>query len=164
MKLFFYYLFHSAKNALKKLFKTWVLVFFVIMIGGGLILGATIGTLIKKSGVADDIDKPAEEQQAPEPSATPEELAEVRQVVELAAGGVILLVFVLNVLGADKKGADIFQPADVNLLFASPMKPQSVLLLVKLPISVRLRASATCHTDVLFSVTGHLIKTAMDRQ
>ena len=50
MKLFFYYLFHSAKNALKKLFKTWVLLFFVIMLGGGLILGATIGTLLKKSG------------------------------------------------------------------------------------------------------------------
>ena len=35
MRLFFYYVFHTAKNSLKKLFKTWVLVFLVICLAGG---------------------------------------------------------------------------------------------------------------------------------
>ena len=121
MKLFFYYAFHSAKNALKKLFKTWVLVFIVIMIAGGVLIGLVLGTALEKAGID---DPPGQEQAAP----PPEEEVPVMDIVELASGGVILLMFVLNVLGADKSGAEIFQPADVNLLFPSPMKPQSVLL------------------------------------
>ncbi len=121
MKLFFYYAFHSAKNALKKLLKTWVLVFIVIMIAGGVLIGLVLGTALEKAGID---DPPKQEQAAP----PPEEEVPIMDIVELASGGVILLMFVLNVLGADKSGAEIFQPADVNLLFPSPMKPQSVLL------------------------------------
>ena len=42
MKLFFYYALHSLKNQLKKLFKSWVLIFLVVCMAiGGLIgLGA----------------------------------------------------------------------------------------------------------------------------
>ena len=40
MRLFFYYAFHSFKNQLRKLFKTWVLIFLLacMLIGG--IIGA----------------------------------------------------------------------------------------------------------------------------
>ena len=38
MRLFLYYALHSVKNQLKKLFKTWVLIFIVVcMLIGGLI-------------------------------------------------------------------------------------------------------------------------------
>ena len=40
----------------------------------------------------------------------------------------MLAVFVFFALSADRNGSKIFLPADVNLLFASPMKPQSVLM------------------------------------
>lgn len=53
---------------------------------------------------------------------------EPMELVELVAGGVILAVFVFSAISADKNGSRIFQPADVNLLFASSMKPQSVLM------------------------------------
>ncbi|MBO4872112.1 MAG: hypothetical protein J5496_01705 [Lachnospiraceae bacterium] len=136
MKLFFYYVFHSAKNALKKLFKTWVLVFIVVMLAGGLLVGGTIGILLKNA-IPDGTEEPGLEQQDPdwqeEPGQEilPEDPAEevpVTDVLELAAGAVILIVFVIGILGADKSGAQIFQPADVTLLFSSPMKPQSVLM------------------------------------
>jgi len=126
MKLFFYYVFHSVKNGLKKLLKTWVLVFFLIMIGGGLILGGTIGTLIKTAENQAGTPQQAQEVK-PDPVPVPEEVP-VMDIIELAAGGIILLVFVMSILGADKGGAEIFQPADVTLLFPSPMSPQSVLL------------------------------------
>ena len=136
MKLFFYYVVHSAKNALKKLFKTWVLVFFAVMIVGGLLLGGTIGVLLKKS-LPDETEEPGIETEDPawqeDPGQEvmpddPEEEIPVMDVLELAAGGIILIVFVIGVFGADKSGAQIFQPADVTLLFSSPMKPQSVLM------------------------------------
>ena len=125
MKLFFYYVTHSAKNALKKLFKTWVLVFFVIIIGGGLLIGGTIGLLIRNAVPKDP--EPGIETELPD-TPVPEDEVPIMDVMELAAGGVVLLFFVFGVWGADKSGADIFQPADVTLLFSSPMKPQSVLL------------------------------------
>lgn len=128
MKLFFYYMFHSAKNALKKLFKTWILVFFAVMIVGGLLLGFTIGTFLKKAEDKLPQEDPAPQEQQETPPDDRPDPETVGQIIELAAGGIILLIFVLNVLGADKGGAEIFQPADVNILFASPMKPQSVLL------------------------------------
>jgi len=52
----------------------------------------------------------------------------VLQMAELIAGGVVLAVLLYEVLSADKNGSRIFQPADVNLLFAAPMQPQSVLM------------------------------------
>ena len=43
MKLFFYYAFHSVKNQIRKLFKSWVLIFLVVclVIGGLMGYGAS---------------------------------------------------------------------------------------------------------------------------
>ena len=49
-------------------------------------------------------------------------------IIELAAGGAIMALFFFEAISADKNGSKIFLPADVNLLFPSPMKPQSVLM------------------------------------
>ena len=132
MKLFFYYAFCSVKNQLRKLFKTWVAVFFAICILFGVIIG--LGAAALDNLASEEMPPEAEEdvlpdeELYPEEEMTAEEIAQMMQVIELIAGGVILLVFVLNSLSADKNGCAVFLQADVNLLFASPMKPQSVLL------------------------------------
>ncbi len=134
MRLFTYYAWHSFKNQIKKLFKTWVLIFFVVcfLIGG--IIGA-MGSMLDDATEPVDPDYsqtqppeaeiPPEEELPPELELSPEEAT---AITELIAGGIILAMFVFMSMGADKNGSKIFLPADVNLLFASPMKPQSVLL------------------------------------
>ena len=127
MKLFFYYVTHSVLNSLKKLFKTWVLVFIVIMLLGGLLVGGVIGLILSRA-IPDDPEPGIETQIPEETEPDPAEEVPVMDILELGAGAVILLLFVTGVWSADRSGADIFQPADVTLLFSSPMKPQSVLL------------------------------------
>ena len=142
MKLFFYYVLHTAKNSIKKLFKSWVLAFVAICLVGGMFIGLLVG------GIASHLEKQAGEnepgQEQTDPSwsedetdpeeegkfdpKSPEGHAQVLTIAELIAGGVILLIFVLMTLSADKSGGQIFLPADVNLLFPSPMKPQTALL------------------------------------
>ena len=39
MKLFFYYAFCSVKNQLRKLFKTWVAIFFAVCLLFGVVIG-----------------------------------------------------------------------------------------------------------------------------
>ena len=132
MKLFFYYAFCSVKNQLRKLFKTWVAVFFAVCLLFGVLIGLGAAALdeLAEEEMPPEVEEevlPDEEFSADE-EMTEEDIAEMMQIIELIAGGVILLVFVLNSLSADKNGCAVFLPADVNLLFASPMKPQSVLL------------------------------------
>ncbi len=139
MKLFFYYASHTFVNQLKKLLKTWVLVFILVcgLIGG--LIGYVAGSLIEgneeeTSTVIEEEDgeeTAAEEAEMPDiPTETekPVDPAAQKDILELAAGVVILFVLCLELMGADKSGAKIFLPADVNILFPSPMKPQSVLL------------------------------------
>ena len=133
MRLFSYYALHTFKNQLKKLFKTWVLIFIVAcMVFGGLI-GIIAGSI---AGAVED-DSPdyeaSEEWEAEDDEAFLEIETEgldagAADLIELIAGGIILVIFVIMALGADKSGSSIFLPADVNILFASPMKPQSVLM------------------------------------
>ncbi len=127
MRLFGYYAWHSFKNQIKKLFKTWVLIFFVVCF----LLGGLIGF---GAAMLEDAAPPQEDpgyteelpdEDIPENPMSPEETA---ALMELVVGGILLAVFVFMAVSADKNGSKIFLPADVNLLFASPMKPQSVLL------------------------------------
>ncbi len=124
MRLFGYYALHSLKNQLKKLLKSWVLIFLLAcMLIGGLI-GFGAATL-------EDVAESKNETEVIEEIETTEEeipIEDVDGLVELIVGAVILGVFVFQIMSADKNGSRIFLPADVNLLFASPMKPQSVLM------------------------------------
>ncbi len=127
MKLFFYYALHSFVNQVKKLFKTWVLVFFLAcaLIGG--IIGFGAASL---EDAAQDQQEAAVQQEEVQEE-TPAEIdlpIEPQALAELIAGGLILAVLVFHVVSADKNGSKIFLPADVALLFPSPMKPQSVLM------------------------------------
>ena len=134
MRLFGYYAFHSLINQIRKLFKTWVLLFILVCAVGGAAIGFGAAYI---SGLGDD--EPAdvsEEETAQDEEADLEFSVSLEtaigidkgELIELIAGLVILAVFVFDILGADKSGSKIFLPADVNLLFPSPMKPQSVLL------------------------------------
>ena len=131
MRLFTYYVLHTFKNSLRKLLKTWVLIFLVVC----LVVGLGAGLFV--SFLEDSVEEPLlEEPPQGEIADEPEEEEslfdavgiEADDLIELIAGGIMLAVFVLFALSADKNGSKIFLPADVNLLFASPMKPQSVLM------------------------------------
>jgi len=132
MKLFFYYAFCSVKNQLRKLFKTWVAVFFAVCLLFGVLIGLGAAALdeLAEEEMPPEVEEEVlpDEEFSPDEEMTEEDVVEMMQIIELIAGGVILLVFVLNSLSADKNGCAVFLQADVNLLFASPMKPQSVLL------------------------------------
>ena len=127
MRLFGYYAWHSFVNQLRKLFKTWVLIFLVVCMAIGALIGFGAAMLDDAAGEDEEIvDSEVIEEEEP---GIQEQLGiEPMELVELIVGGVILAVFAFGAISADKNGSRIFLPADVNLLFASPMKPQSVLL------------------------------------
>lgn len=127
MRLFGYYAWHSFVNQLRKLFKTWVLIFLVICMAIGALIGFGAAMLEDAAGEDEEIvDSEVIEEEEPDIQLQLD--IEPMELVELIVGGVILAVFVFQAISADKNGSRIFLPADVNLLFASPMKPQSVLL------------------------------------
>ena len=139
MKLFAYYALHSFKNQIKKLLKTWVLIFLLAC----MVLGGLIGFGAAKLSEASEESAAAVEDMAGEDldegSLDAGEVSEengflsrtgldLTDLIELIAGAVILALFIFEIVSADKNGSKIFLPADVNLLFASPMQPQSVLM------------------------------------
>lgn len=127
MRLFGYYAWHSFVNQLRKLFKTWVLIFLVICMAIGALIGFGAAMLDDAAGEDEEIvDSEVIEEEEPDVQVQLD--IEPMELVELIVGGVILAVFAFQAISADKNGSRIFLPADVNLLFASPMKPQSVLL------------------------------------
>lgn len=146
MRLFGYYAWHSFVNQLRKLFKTWVLIFLIACMAIGVIIGIGAAVLEDATGQEEAVEEVIVEDE----SSPSEELGiESGDLLEFIAGGVILAVFVFNVIGADKNGSRIFLPADVNLLFASPMKPQSVLLF---RLTTQLGASLLASAYLLFQL------------
>ncbi len=130
MKLFCYYALHTFKNQLRKLFKTWVLIYLVVCVVVGIVVGLFAAFLDDSASEEPDAANQAVVEEMGE---LPSESVEIPMenkinMLELAVGGVSLILFVFYVMNADKNGSRIFHPADVGLLFASPMKPQSVLL------------------------------------
>lgn len=128
MRLFGYYAWHSFLNQIRKLFKTWVLIFLAVCVLFGILVG--VGAAMLDDAAGGDGEETAESEVIEEEDISlPDTLGIApMELVELVVGGIILAVFVMEAIGADKNGSRIFQPADVNLLFAAPMKPQSVLL------------------------------------
>jgi len=146
MRLFCYYAFHSVLNTLKKLLKTWVAVFLVLCVGGALI-GGIIGTVIstiddeneaRQEQTIDDEDKDADTEDADEDELEFSMFTEIGKfldehelttsnVVDFVISVLFLVIIATNVANAKSSGK-IFQPADVPMLFASPIKPQSVMM------------------------------------
>ena len=157
MRLFLYYALHSFVNQLRKLFKTWVLIFLLacMLIGGLIGLGAA-----KLSDAAEQNQEAAQtetlEEDGEEPAETPDE--DRLALVELIAGAVILGILVYEVLSADKNGSKIFLPADVNLLFPSPMRPQSVLLF---RLATQLGAAFAASIYLLFQIPNLVLNVGL---
>ncbi len=162
MKLFSYYVLHTFKNQLKKLFKTWVLIF----IAACIVLGGLIGIIL---GIALDDEEPI-----PEDSTSQTEIAEesedaplfssdsldfeAKDLIELIAGGIVFAIILFMALGADQNGSKIFLPADMNLLFPSPMKPQSVLMF---RLTTRLGASVLGSVYMLFQIPNLIMNAGL---
>lgn len=129
MKLFLYYAVHSFFNQLKKLFKTWILIFIVAcaLIGG--LVGLFAASVSKK---AEELSPEEQAEVQEEPHETPPFLEgsgmDGMDLAEIIVGVLVVALLAFFSMNAEKKGSKIFLPADVNLLFASPMKPQSVLM------------------------------------
>ena len=88
MRLFGYYAWHSFVNQLRKLFKTWVLIFLVICMAVGALIGVGAAMLDDASGEDEEI---VESEITPEEPGAMEQLGiEPEEIVELVVGGIIL--------------------------------------------------------------------------
>lgn len=150
MKLFFYYALHSVKNQIRKLFKTWVFILIIACFLLGIVcgvIGAVIGDAVDSGDDSEDYSEfyPGDETGSAEdgsdiyPGFSEDGYKDVGEseeentgpnlkLAELIISGIALGMFTLMLLTAEKSGSKLFLPADVNLLFASPLKPQAVLL------------------------------------
>lgn len=149
MRLFLYYASHSLLNTIKKVMKTWV-AFILIVIVFGTVVGLVTSLFTKnsKSGkdtpdtavttVVDGEEGQGEEltlEDAADGSFAKSKIGQMmkkynitkEQIVDLAISAVFLLVLATNILNA-QNSSKIFLPADVPMLFSSPMRPQSVLM------------------------------------
>ena len=136
MRLFVYYAFHTIVNTLKKLLKTWVAFFIVIMVAASL-LGLLVGRLvplIEKSFKSEEtqIEQTIDEKEAEEHISKLSVFLTERNLTKYDMVDMVVvaafLFFVTLTIATVNKGGELFKPADVPLLFASPMKPQSVLM------------------------------------
>ncbi len=122
MKMFCYYFLHSTWNQLKKLVRTWAFILLLSFVTiGGLAVFAVRWYLQRLSSVE---------------GLLPSDFMEFFEgtgmtgldVFELGLGILILGVLLIQVFSAEKSVSRLFMQADVNLLFASPLTPQTVLL------------------------------------
>ena len=161
MRLFTYYVLHTFKNSLKKLLKTWVLIFLVACIAVGVGIGM-FAAFLEDSAEEPLPEDPLQSEVVDEPEEE-ESLfdaigIETDDLIELIAGGIMLTVFVFFALSADKNGSKIFLPADVNLLFASPMKPQSVLMF---RLTMQLGVAILGSTYMLFQIPNLVLNAGL---
>ena len=148
MRLFLYYVSHSLLNTLRKVMKTWVaFILIVIVFGGAVGLVTSLFTKNDKSktepsgssiSIVEDGEGPGEEIDLDDAISgkaakskfgvfmKEHDLAK-ENIVDLAISAVFLLILATNILNA-QNSSKIFLPADVPMLFSSPMKPQSVLM------------------------------------
>lgn len=131
MNLLFYYVIHTFINSIKKLFRTWVVVAVIGIFAFGTIFGliaVTVSSYVgEKAGIQTEQEDQIEEEEE-DNMMTPSERAEVMETICLVASGLTIFMILYNIYMADKGGTSIFTMPDVNLLFPSPKKPQSVLL------------------------------------
>ncbi len=140
MRMFLYYAVHSFWNQLRKMFKSWVLAFIAICFVVGIIIGLVAATISKvadkqkeETEVVEMVDGEQEESQEEPTPDSPMTIMLRDEIgypsfIELIVGAVVILIFVLAAVNADKNAGKIFLPADVTLLFPSPLKPQSVMM------------------------------------
>ena len=126
MRLFVYYAVHSVINTIKKLFKTWLAIILVCMVFGG-VVGGIAGMIF-----SDDEEEITQEVETSEEETETLNFIEARgfeknDFVDMIVSLGFLGLVAFNVLNAKNSG-NLFKPGDVVMLFASPLKPQSVMM------------------------------------
>ena len=129
MRMTLYYMAHTVKNQIRKLFRTWVAVFLLVCLLIGVVFGigaAALASLFEEEAPEDSAYEETLPEEIPgEDLLSPEESA---ALLELGVGALVLIVIFFSAFQADKSGSSIFLMADVNLLFQAPLTPQTVLL------------------------------------
>lgn len=129
MRMTLYYMAHTVKNQIRKLFRTWVAVFLLVCLLIGVVFGigaAALASLFEEEAPEDSTYEETLPEEIPgEDLPSPEEIA---ALLELGVGALVLIVIFFSAFQADKSGSSIFLMADVNLLFQAPLTPQTVLL------------------------------------
>ena len=146
MRLFLYYISHSLFNTIKKLMKTWVAAIIIMLVFGfavGLISNAfasskkggksTSETTIEQveSGVGGENSSDGSAKDDKEDGGITQFMKKHglsrEQTTDIVISAVFLIILATNILNA-QNSSKIFLPADVPMLFSSPMRPQSVLM------------------------------------
>jgi hypothetical protein len=150
MRLFLYYASHSLLNTIRKVMKTWI-AFILIIIVFGTVVGLVTSLFTKKDKSAAEPAESAvstvleQDEDGPDDEISVEDAVSGQyaksrigkmmekynitkeQIVDLAISAIFLLILATNILNA-QNSSKIFLPADVPMLFSSPMRPQSVLM------------------------------------
>lgn len=134
MRLWGYYALHTFINTIKKIFKSKVMIVILcsFLIGG--VVGGSVGfisSLVEdqaqtESSVSKD-DKTNDPAQMEEDFMTVHADA-IRESIPAATMILLLVVMLWGIYGGSKKGSDFFLMADANILFAAPLKAQTVLM------------------------------------
>lgn len=119
--MYLYYVLHSTINQLRKFVRTWAFFLLALLAALGGVIWYAIGWYYQRLQEMNGL--------------MPQDLMELFlgnglthiDVIELAVGAIVLGILVVQVVGAEKSVARLFMPADVNLLFASPLSAQGVL-------------------------------------
>ena len=113
MNLLAYYISHSFINQIKKLFRTWVVIFFLICVlaGGG--IGLLVGTLEKQAQEKEEAAQTEEvqpEEEEPGFHLTLPEGVNKIDAVETVAGALIIALLAFCAINADTHGSKLFLP------------------------------------------------------
>lgn len=121
MRMFFFYFFRTSWNQIRKFVHTWAFFFFAALFAAGGVIAYWFWWYYRRLSA--------------ENAALPTSIGEVFEatgltglnLLELAAGILILGILVIQMIGAERSVSSLFRQADVNLLFASDLSPQAVL-------------------------------------
>ena len=162
MRLWGYYAWHTFINTIKKLFTSTALIIILAIFGFGVIGGLT--AVVVEQGVdtknATEIETQTqeasedEEEDEKEEKMSPEEVKQIKVLVEAALGFGFLVILLWGLYSGTKNGTEIFSMADVNFLFTAPYKPQSVLMF---RLSFQLAATVFGSIYLVFQIPNLMI-------
>ena len=133
MRIWGYYALHTFINTIKKIFKSKVVVVILCsFLIGGVIGGSVgvIGSIVEENAQTntEDTDTSDDEVIDSGNDFMTEHAAAIRESIPAATMILLLVVVLWGIYGGSKKGSDFFLMADANLLFAAPLKAQTVLM------------------------------------
>ncbi len=134
MRLWGYYALHTFINTIKKIFKSKVMIVILcsFLIGG--VVGGSVGFI---SSLVEDQAQTESSVSKDDKTNVPAQMEEdfmtvhadaIRESIPAATMILLLVVVLWGIYGGSKKGSDFFLMADANILFAAPLKAQTVLM------------------------------------